>query len=303
MGSTLRVGMVGLDTSHCPAFASLLNQREHEYHVPGAEVVGAYPGGSDLFSLSRDRVEGFTEQLVKEHGLTLYDSIQDLAGDMDAILLESVDGRQHLEQFAQTAMGKPVFIDKPFTTSTADAREIIKLANKTGTPVMSCSSLRYSAGIAGIVEQGEAVVSCEAFGPAAILEDYPGLFWYGVHSAEVLFSIMGVGCKAVRCVSHEDVDVVIGEWEDGRVGLIRGTRFEDHAFGCVVHTDADARCGIAQPKPPGYSLMLQRVVKFFQTGVSSIDIKETFEIMAFLEAADRSKEQGGRVVRTESLEG
>ena len=301
MGSTMRVGMVGLDTSHCPAFTSLLNERGREYHVPGTEVVAAYPGGSNLFSLSRDRVKGFTEQLVKEHGVTLYDGIQDLVRDVDAIFLESGDGRQHLEQFAQMAVGKPVFIDKPLATSTADARAIIKLAQETATPIMSCSSIRYSAGISDIVGQDERLVSCEAFGPAPILEDYPGLFWYGVHSAEVLFSLMGVGCKAVRCISHQDLDVVIGEWEDGRIGVMRGTRLEDHAFGCVVHTDAGARCGIAQPKPPAYSLLLQRVVEFFQTGVSPIDIEETFGIMAFLEAANGSKERGGTVVPSESL--
>ena len=130
MGKTMKIGMVGLDTSHCPAFTGILNSADNEYHIPGGKVIGAYPGGSEQFSNSRNRVQGFTEQLESEYGVIMYDAIPDLVDDVDAILLESVDGRQHLEQFKQMAVGKPVYIDKPFTTSVAEAVEIIKLAQE-----------------------------------------------------------------------------------------------------------------------------------------------------------------------------
>ncbi len=301
----IRVGMVGLDTSHCPAFTGILNDAGHDYHVPGAQVVAAYPGGSEQFSLSRDRVAGFTETLTQQYGVTLYDSIAALAQDVDAILLESVDGRQHLEQVRQMAVGKPIFIDKPLTTSVADARALIEMARQTDTPIMSSSSLRYAAGIADLLGRGDgepdAVVSCEAFGPAPVLEDYPGLFWYGIHSAEVLFAFMGRGCINVRAIPYREMDVVIGEWADGRLGLLRGTRFAKGRFGCVVHTATETHVGLAQSTPPYYYLLLQEVVEFFKAGTSPIDIEETFEIIAFLEAADQSKVQGGAVVSVETL--
>ena len=140
--------MVGLDTSHCPAFTGMLNDASNPYHVPGAQVVGAYPGGSAQFSNSRSRVEGFTAQLRDEFGIPIYDSIPALVADVDAILLESVDGRQHLEQFQEMAAGKPVYIDKPFATTSSEAVEIACIAQHSDTPIMSCSSLRYAAGIA-----------------------------------------------------------------------------------------------------------------------------------------------------------
>ncbi len=290
--ATLKIGMVGLDTSHCPAFTGILNDEGNPYHIPGARVIGAYPGGSDLFSNSRDRVAGFTAQLRDEYGIEMYDSIPELVDDVDAILLESVDGRQHLEQFRQMAVGKPVYIDKPFATSTEDALAIVSLARETGTAIMSSSSLRYAAGIAGL-DEGAAVLSCEAFGPAAILPDYPGLFWYGIHSAEILFSFMGAGCRAARCVTYPDMDVVIGEWADGRLGVLRGTRFKGGQFGCVVHTDAGTRVGVARSTPPYYALLLQQAVGMFRGGEPPIDIRETLEIVAFLQAANQSKAQGG----------
>lgn len=303
MASMIKIGMVGLDTSHCVAFAKILNDQDDQYHIPGARIVGAYAGGSDRFSLSRNRVKGFTEQLTQDYGIVLYDRISALVQDVDAILLESVDGRQHLEQFTQMAVGKPVYIDKPLATSFADALAIAKLARETGTPIMSCSSLRYAAGIADLTGADEKVVSCEAFGPAAILEDYPGLFWYGIHSAEMLFTFMGTGCSTVQCIHHADVDVVIGEWRNGRIGIMKGTRFDKAAFGCVVHTDQGTRCGIAQSTPPYYYLLLQNVISFFQTGMSPIDIHETLEIVAFLEAADASRAQQGRSIAIDTVTG
>jgi predicted dehydrogenase len=292
---TIKIGMVGLDTSHCPAFTGLLNDASHPYHVPGGQVVGAYPGGSAQFSNSRNRVEGFTAQLRDEFGIQIYDSIPALAADVDAILLESVDGRQHLEQFKELAAGKPVYIDKPLTTSSSEAVEIACTAQHSDTPIMSCSSLRYAAGIVDLAQEGE-VLSCEAFGPAALLDDYPGLFWYGIHSAEMLFSLMGTGCQSARCIATPDLDVVIGEWEDGRLGVLRGTRVGKGQFGCVVHTDQATECSLALSSPPYYYGLMQRVLEFFKTRTSPIEINETLEIIAFLEAADASRAQGGAVV-------
>lgn len=297
----MKIGMVGLDTSHCVAFTRILNDESYQYHIPGARVIGAYPGGSELFSLSRDRVAGFTAELRDTYGVSLYERIGDLVADVEAIFLESVDGRQHWPQFQQMAVGKPVFIDKPFAVSTADARAIIKLAQETGTPIMSASSLRYARGIGDLVSRDETVISGEAFGPAAILADYPGLFWYGIHSAEILFAFMGVGCERVRCLPYQDMDVIIGEWEDGRLGVVRGTRFEKNEFGCVIHTRAGARAGVALGTPPNYFLLLQQVMQFFETGISPIDMGETFGITSFLEAANASREQDGTTVHVQSL--
>ncbi len=197
--STIKVGMVGLDTSHCPAFAKLLNNPEVTGYVPGCQVVRAFPGGSELFSSSINRVEGFTKQFKDEFGIEIAGSLEELADGMDAFMLESVDGRQHLEQFKVLAeYGKPVFIDKPLACCYDDAVEIFKIAREKNVPVMTSSSLRYAMGIADALEADERVQACHAFGPMSILEDYRDYFWYGIHSAEVLFSLMGTGCKEVH---------------------------------------------------------------------------------------------------------
>lgn len=292
----LKIGMIGLDTSHCPAFTKLLSEEDNPHYVEGGRVVAAFPGGSENFSLSRNRVAQYTEQMRDEFNVEILDSIEAVAERCDAILLESVDGRQHLEQFKVLAKyGKPVFIDKPLTTSTVEAKEIFELSEKTNTPVFSASSLRYASGVAEL-GAGEHVLGCEAFGPMAILDDFPGLFWYGIHSAEVLFSKMGTDCKEVTVTRTEQADVVTGVWKDGRVGTLYGYRFQGmNGFGATVFTDKGVHQGVALGTPPWYALLLKEILKFFRTGISPIANEETLEIIAFLEAANTSRETGEAV--------
>jgi predicted dehydrogenase len=299
MAAELTIGMVGLDTSHCEVFAKILHNQEYEYHLPGARIVALYPGGSPQFSFSRERLPGYTETLHKGYGIKLVDSLPALAQEVDAILLESVDGRQHLAQFSELAAGKPVFIDKPFTCSAADARALIRQAQATNTPIFSCSSLRFAAGVADLVDAGETVRACEGFGPAVLLDDYPGLFWYGVHSVEMIYTWLGAGCRQVQCIARPEMDVVVGDWQDGRVGVMRGLRTGAYQFGGVVHTEQTVKCGLAQGTPPYYYRLMRAVLDFFHSGVPPVDPLETYEIMAFLDAAEQSRVQGGKVVALE----
>ncbi|MCK4376564.1 MAG: Gfo/Idh/MocA family oxidoreductase [Candidatus Brocadiae bacterium] len=295
--SDIRIGMVGLDTSHCEAFVSVLNYEDNPHFVGGARVVGAYPGGSELCAVSRDRVEGFTQTIRDKHGIAICDTIEGLGEDMDAFLLHSVDGRQHLEQFRVLAQfGKPVFMDKPLACSFADAKQIGEIAARGNVPVMSASSIRFSAGVTNLAAPGDEVGSCEAFGTMPILDDYPTYFWYGVHGADLLFSYMGRGCRTVQAVHSEDMDLLVGVWEDGRVGTVRGTRFSDYHFGCTLFCKSGTVHGRAADEPPAHAIMLKDIIRFFQSGASSIPIEETLEVMAFLDAAGQSLAAGGKRV-------
>jgi hypothetical protein len=246
--SIMKIGMIGLDTSHCPAFVKLLNDAANEFHVPGAKVVKAFPGGSKSFSSSHSRVGQFTEEL-KALGIQICDSIEAAAQDMDAFFLESVDGTQHLEQFKILAQfGKPVFIDKPMACSFADAKAIAEVASEKNIPVMSASAIRYAKGIDGLIEADETVQACEAFGPMALLPDYRDYFWYGIHSAEVLYAMMGRGCKTVQTFNTEKIDVIVGLWENGRIGTLKGSRVGANNFGCTVTTSKINKAGLASAK-------------------------------------------------------
>jgi predicted dehydrogenase len=302
MVDPIRVGIIGYDTSHAPAFARLLNQPDVPYAIGGARVVCGFPSYSEDIESSRGRVEEYRSAL-SALGVREVASIGELLDQVDAVLLESVDGRRHLtEVMPVLEAGKPVFVDKPLAASYRDALEIVRRAGATGTRLFSASSLRFDANVLAVQEAicGQRVHGCDAFSPATLEATNPGLFWYGVHAVELLYTFMGMGCETVRCMSTPDADVVVGEWNDGRLGSMRGTRTGDHDYGVTVHSATTLQTRYNR-EIPIYAQLLQRIVAFFGGQPAPVAPAETLETMAFMQSALTSAAEGGRAVQLAEL--
>jgi predicted dehydrogenase len=293
-----RIGMIGLDTSHVIAFTKLINSPEKS---SGCRVVAGYPGGSPDIEASAGRVEKFTNQLRDDFGLEIVDSIEELCRTVDGVMLESVDGRPHLEQARPViAAGKPLFIDKPMAGSLADVLEIFRLAKDGNVPCWSSSSLRFGPGIMGMRDRDEVgdVLGCDAFSPCSLEPHHPDLYWYGVHGVEILFTIMGTGCRSVQRTQTDDYELVVGTWGDGRIGTYRGLKTGKRDYGAMVFgTRGIARSGGYE----GYGHLVEEVVTFFKTGRVPVPPEETIEIFAFMTAADESKVRNGCPVTLASV--
>jgi len=292
-GADLRVGIIGCDTSHVPEFTEILNDPQAKRHVAGAKVIAAFKGGSKDIESSWSRVEGYAKTLREKYGVRIYESIEELCLDVDAVLLESVDGRPHLEQAKPILKArKRLFIDKPMAGSLREVIEIFRLAKEAQVPVFSSSSLRF--GKATQAAHNGALgklIYAETCGPCEREPHHPDLFWYGVHGVEALYAILGPGCQTVqRGMTPDGRMQVIGAWTGGRKGIFR----EDKSFhGLVKGEKGEAAAGSFD----GYSPLVVEIVRFFQTGVAPVTPEETIEIFAFMEAADESKNQGGAPVR------
>ncbi len=291
----LRAGVIGLDTSHSPAFAELLNGSKASAELAGVQIVAAYPGGSADIPSSADRVEAYTQKF-RDLEIEIVPTIEAMLEKVDVVFLESVDGRPHLEQVIPVfKAGKPVFIDKPLAGTLADAIAIYELSKKYQVPYFSSSSVRFSSGIIGMRADQRVgkVLGCEARGPCTLEPHHPDLFWYGIHGVEILFTIMGTGCEEVTRTQTEGTEFVVGRWSDGRIGTFRGIREGKPGYGATVYGDK----GIIQSgEYEGYAPLLVEIVKFFQTGTPPMPPEETLEIYAFMEAADESKRQQGKPV-------
>jgi hypothetical protein len=289
----LRVGILGCDTSHVIAFTKLMNDPEAKGDLAKVEVTAAFPGGSPDLPTSKDRIDGFVNEL-RNRGVKIVDSIEQLANETDAILLESVDGRPHLEQFRAVAKGKPVFIDKPTAASLADVIAIFNAAKETNTPVFSSSSLRFSKEVQDVASTKATgkLMGCETIGPLSTLAHHPELFYYGIHGVEPLFTVMGTGCESVARTDSPLATVVVGKWNDGRIGTYRGLK-----KGRGYAVTAIGEKGILQKSGySGYDGAVAAISKFFLSGKPPVSREETTEIYAFMEAADESKRQGGKPV-------
>ena len=295
--ASIKIGMIGLDTSHCTAFTRLLNDPNDEFHVPGGRVTVAYPGGSPDFELSWSRVEGITQELRENYDVRMLSLPEEVAEQSDAILLTAVDGRSHLELFKRIApYKKPVFIDKPFAVSFRDAREMVQIAEEQQIPLMSASSLRYAAPLMEALEEIEEPFGCDTFGPMALEPTQPGLFWYGIHGVEMMYAVLGTGCVRVHAVSHPRQDVVVGKWADGRIGTFRGNREGNASFGALIHSgDRTAFADVTRSRKPYYAGLLEQVMAMFRSGSPPLDVRETLEIIRFIEAANESRVTGKAV--------
>lgn len=292
---TARIGIIGLDTSHCEAFTKVLNNPNAEPEYSGFRVTAAYPYGSRDIESSFSRIPKITED-IKKYGVKITNSIDELLSETDVILLETNDGRLHKEQALQVIKaGKRVFIDKPIAASLKDAIAIFDAAKKNNVPVFSSSSLRFAPGVQDVANGKTVgkVLGVDVYTPCSLEKTHPDLFWYGIHGVEVLYTIMGRNCKQIVRSHQEGTDVVTGIWKDGRIATFRGLRNGKHDYGGTAFGENGNVHYIAYG---GYEPILREIVKFFKTGISPIDPKDTIEICAFMEAADESKRRGGSPV-------
>jgi hypothetical protein len=291
----LRLGIVGTDTSHAIEFTRILNDAAGPDHVPGARVIAAWEGGSPDIEESVSRRDKYAAELKDKWHVEFYPDIPTLCQHVDAVLLESLDGRVHLAQARQViAAHKPVFIDKPLSDSLDDAREIARLAQSAGVPWFSSSSLRYAGWVQALRDPRNLGVTTWGPGPQESHQKLD-LSWYAIHPIEVLYTLMGPGCQQVARTSTPEADVITGVWQGGRIGTVRAIR-PYSTYGAVVFRDKqilqspeNAKCS--------YKLLLEQLVQFFETGKPPAPNNETLEIFAFMEAAQRSKEQGGKPVK------
>ncbi len=297
----IKLGIVDCDTSHVIQFTIRHNHIPvdqggiaEDQWVDGCQVVMAYPGTSQV--VDEATIAERANQL-KEWGVELVDSPEDMIGKVDGILIESNQGSQHLKH-AEVFMkaGLPCYIDKPFTNSAEDALKIRDLAAQYKVPFFSSSSLRYAPEIVAAKAEMGQIFGVDTWSPASLHEASPGLAHYGIHGVEMLFALMGSGCEAVSCAFDEEIgEVNTAKWNDGRVGVMRGTRQGAHAYGFVVWGEKEVRTsGIDTAYI--YRELCKEQVKLFQTGQPPIDINETIELVCFMDAALESSKKNGEWV-------
>lgn len=291
-----RIGIIGTTTSHVPAAVKLINDNpDGDELFKGFRITAAYPGGMPDNPDSWGRVKKYADECAAK-GIVICSTIEEMLAQVDGVLLESVDGRPHLEQAKPVlAAKKPMFIDKPIAGSLADVLEIYRLADAAGLEIFSASSLRYAAETQKFRNEKPlgAILGVDAASPCSLNAKHPDFYWYGVHGVETLFTLMGAGCESVSRTQTGDNEFAVGVWNDGRIGTFRGLR-KSYVYNAAVFCEKGVgACG----NYDGYKPLFVEVCKYFQTGKSPIPAQETKEIFAFMSAADASKKAGGAPVK------
>lgn len=296
----MRLGIVDFDSSHSVEFARRFNHKTHdrEQFVDGAEVVLAWPGSSEM---APERIPGFRRE-IESLEIPLVDNWQDLIGQIDAVLVLSLCGAAHLERVRPfLEAGIPAFVDKPFACSVADARQMIELAEKNNVTMFNASGLRFAEEVLAVGRNHNqktfgAVQGAITYGPAKRADENPGLFHYGVHSVEVLFELLGTGCESVMASFTDGAEVVTGRWSDGRLGVVRGSRFGATPYGFLAFCEN----GVLQRDVStrfAYRNLCRKIIESFETQTPAISHESSLEVVQFISTSLESERQGGKLVR------
>jgi hypothetical protein len=292
--SLIRIGLIGMDTSHVPAFTKLFNDPEATGDLAGFRVVAGLPDGSDT-PMSRDRIAGFTNE-ARELGVEIVNTVDELNERSDRFMILSVDGRIHLRQAnALLATGKPFFVDKPVAGNLAECVALYDLAHQHRVPCFSASSMRFGDAVTLLRSRSASgdVLGVTSWGPLSYQTGLPELFFYGIHGIEFLFTVMGQGCESVTRVKSPVHDLTSGVWSGGRVGVYRGLLQGKTGYGLTAYGSKDI---VSITEEPSYEALCRQIGKFFKTGITPVKPAETLEIYAFMEAADESAKRHGQAV-------
>lgn len=286
-----KIGLIGLDTSHVEIFSKLLEQNENNVYDDAKVVIG-YPCPSVDITLSKSRVEEYTTLLKEKYNVTIVHSIKEVAEHADAIFITALDGRKHFSIFKELlSYEKPVFIDKPMTITEKEAQKIFYLSEKYHTPVMSASSLRFSQSlVATLHKEKQKPTGVYINGPMPFIDHIPYYSWYGIHLIEMLFTILGPNYSTLSIQGNEEYDVITAEWDDGRFGVIRGTRVWHDKFEMILHyPNKTIHLPIYKDEKPYYASLLEEVIPFCKTRQSPIPTEDTLAIMKFIEEANTKR--------------
>lgn len=221
----IRIGLVDLDNSHPVAYTPILQR------LDDVRVTAVYDHGdvqSPEFVLRFAQVNGI------EH---VCHSLEELVAAVDVAMLHGQNWDKHVghaRPFLEA--GKPVFIDKPMVGRRRDAEALLALAERTGTPVMGGSALRFANEVAAarIDRAGWGrLYSAYLFGPG-------DFFNFGSHFMAVVGGFFGERVEAVTWLGQGEDDLFMVEQRGGGplvVQLAAGTGYPQHPCYLALATD------------------------------------------------------------------
>ena len=308
----MRIGAIGIDSSHTPVFTNRINALHKEGKTPcrvthfwdPGRHEWQHPAGAEQ---SAKDVAKWREDTIKE-GAQQVGSLDELLKNVDGVMVLNINGHRHLElSIGPIAKGMPTYIDKPLTCSSDQARSLLAMTRQYNARCYSASSLRFITEIPNLDKEklGD-IVAIDAFGNGELLDMMPHLWHYGCHSIEMVDAIFrwsgqGPGVARVSAIATKDYHLLDMQYRDGRLARLRMDRAGAWAFGATVHGTKNVQQFVVDFAPV-YSRLVEGMVKFFEGGPAPVDLREIVENVAVMEAGNRSIALGGEWVEVPVIE-
>lgn len=222
----LRIGIVGSDNSHADRYSELLNRKDmpKEMQVKGAKV-------THLFGIPEHQQR--TEEVARNNHIpNVVDRVEDLIGEVDAVMTVFRDGALHAKYtLPLLEAGIPAYVDKPFTRSVADAKKLITVAKRKNALLTNYSTLRIA--LRNHQKEIDAcgeITSLMCAGPGSLQADYGGLIFYGCHATEMAITLGGAEVTAVTAREAKGEVIATLRWAKGPIASVHFLEKARYAF-------------------------------------------------------------------------
>ncbi|MEO1716119.1 MAG: Gfo/Idh/MocA family oxidoreductase [Planctomycetota bacterium] len=295
----IRIGAIGVDTSHLPEFSRRLKEM-HDAGTFGGRVTAMLDVGDHGWP-DADQVSEWVSTAA-DLGVERVGSMDDLLGTVDAVMVLAIDGNRHLElATAALERGLPTYIDKPLTCDVDQAKQILKLSRANDARCYSASSLRFATELESIPSDLGGMVAIDAFGPGELNATMPGVFHYGVHTIEMVDAIWGPGVSRVSAVAMADRHLVDLEYRDGRYARLRLDRKAAYDFGATIQGDEKSHQFLVDFGPV-YTRLVAGMAGFFEGKSAPADLRDIVENVTVMAAANESIGRDGGWVDVPTIE-
>lgn len=290
----IRLGCIGTDSSHLPEFTRRINA----LHAAGRTRCRVTQFWTDGHAdMPADQVRKWETDTLNMDVRRAAD-LKSMLDTVDGVLVLAVNGHRHLKlALPAIERGLPTYIDKPLTCDFDQARQLLAAVRQSGGRCYSASSLRFAREVTGFDRSSLGdIVAVDAFGPGELNPSMEGLFFYGVHTIEMVDALFGQGgvvkVRAVSDAARDRVDLV---YADGRSAHLRMERLGSYDFGGTVH--GTKACYQFKVDFTGvYDRLIEGMTGFFESGAAPATLEAIVENIAVMAAGNASIRDGGRWV-------
>jgi hypothetical protein len=218
------------------------------------------------------------------HGIRLLTTIEETVAASDGIVVLSPDHPEHHEELSRLALqsGKPTYVDKTFAPDRRTALAMFARAREHGTPLFSCSALRFADEYAGMERREIEAVCSIGPGPAQ---------HYAVHQIEPIVSLMGSPVKIMSAGTLNAPVLHLG-FADGRQAAVHLLGW-DCPFQLAVQYGS-GRTAVAQPAANYFERFIRKLLAFIETGQPEVPPDETVAIVTAIEYGLKAEEAPGQ---------
>jgi len=279
-----RLGIIGAENSHTAAIAKELNIAKS---VRGFRVTHVW-GETRAFAVAAAEA-GQIPNIVR--------APEDMLGQVDCVMVDHRHGKHHVPAVRPFVAARvPVFVDKPLTTSLAEAKRFLAFRRQKRAAVTTMSAVPHQEAARQVRKRLKTLGPLRVVhlnGPGDPKSKHGGVFFYGIHQADLMVELFGTGALDVAATRNGSAMTSVIRYGDGltvTIGMPGVGGFSIAAYGTA---------GMLQ-EPIAFDKNVYRTTtgiftRMFRTGAEPFSDERMLAPIAVLEAMDKSLRLGRRV--------